>query len=381
MKRTMCEIAVVGGLLFLMASLYGELDSLREDGIPAAPVKAALPAPSPKPRKTPPVTRSDLQEFELRLAEVRGKLRKVEDRLEETRKGAWSRVSEAMGTSKELSRAIESAQKLVFSKQNRLAKMAGDLRRKLEAQEAVIADLRRELHRDRADMTRRMLDPTVQISGDETVGSGTIIASKRGKNGTGYRTWVLTAWHVIRNILTDEPERKRAGFFITLYHGGVKKERVGDLIAKNPSKDLALLLLRGGERIEAVARLMPESRIDDLEVWDPLFAVGCPLGNDPIPTGGFLANKNARVNGMRYWMINAPTYFGNSGGGIFHGTTHELIAVFSKIFTHGKVRPVVISHMGLAVPLPEVYSFLRETGHGDLIPASRPTEVPVSPGR
>jgi hypothetical protein len=67
-------------------------------------------------------------------------------------------------------------------------------------------------------------------------------------------------------------------------------------------------------------------------------------------------------------MINAPTYYGNSGGGIFNGETHELIAVFSKIYTHGSTRPIVIPHMGLAVPMTLVYPWLDENKYGYLAP-------------
>jgi hypothetical protein len=66
-------------------------------------------------------------------------------------------------------------------------------------------------------------------------------------------------------------------------------------------------------------------------------------------------------------MINAPTYFGNSGGGVFHGKTRELIGVFSKIYTHGAGRPTVIPHMGLATPLRTVVEFLDKHGYGFVV--------------
>ena len=59
-------------------------------------------------------------------------------------------------------------------------------------------------------------------------------------------------------------------------------------------------------------------------------------------------------------MINAPTYFGNSGGGVYRADTHQLIGVFSKIYTHGKGSPVVIPHMGLCTPIDEIYTWLHE---------------------
>ena len=75
-------------------------------------------------------------------------------------------------------------------------------------------------------------------------------------------------------------------------------------------------------------------------------------------------------------MISAPTYIGNSGGGIFHASTDELIGIFSKIYTHGTLRPTVIPHMGLAVPLDEIYDWLEVEGFASLTP--QPTEPIVA---
>jgi hypothetical protein len=73
-------------------------------------------------------------------------------------------------------------------------------------------------------------------------------------------------------------------------------------------------------------------------------------------------------------MINAPTYIGNSGGGIFDAQTHELIGIFSKIYNYGTSRPTVVPHMGLVVPLTKVYAWLDGVGYGHLAgaPAAKP---------
>jgi hypothetical protein len=112
----------------------------------------------------------------------------------------------------------------------------------------------------------------------------------------------------------------------------------------------------------------------DVAVFTGIYAVGCPLGNDPIPTGGFISSLRNEVGGSNYWMINAPTYFGNSGGGIFLESTHELIAVFSKIYTHGKGKPVVITHMGLATPIHAITDWMVAEKYGWLL-GPRPEAV------
>ena len=136
------------------------------------------------------------------------------------------------------------------------------------------------------------------------------------------------------------------------------------------------LRLRGHGEVEVVPAFALLAR--ELRAWSPertrkvgvftgVYAVGCPLGNDPIPTGGFVSSLRNDVGGCNYWMINAPTYFGNSGGGIFLESTHELVAVFSKIYTHGKGKPVVITHMGLATPISVIEEWLEREGYGFLL--------------
>jgi hypothetical protein len=106
-----------------------------------------------------------------------------------------------------------------------------------------------------------------------------------------------------------------------------------------------------------------------VRTFDRVYAVGCPLGNDPIPTAGEIAETHHVVDGETYWMISAPTYIGNSGGGIFDADTNELLAIFTKIYTHGSLRPTVVPHMGLAMPLHQVYDWLASRGLAGIEPA------------
>ena len=135
--------------------------------------------------------------------------------------------------------------------------------------------------------------------------------------------------------------------------------------------DTALLELRTTEPMENAAKLAPRERLDSIRIFDSVYAVGCPLGNDPIPTYGEIATASHKVEGELYWMINAPTYIGNSGGGIFDAETHELLGIFSKIYTHGSLRPTIVPHMGLVTPLSEIYEWMDEEGYGQLVPSVR----------
>lgn len=207
-------------------------------------------------------------------------------------------------------------------------------------------------------LTRELLAPAVQLNGDDTVGSGTLIYSEKNPKTKKFDTYALTSYHVIRNILADAPRAKSDGLAITVYLEKGKKEVRGDMVAHESRIDAALIKLRTDEQFTNIARVTSKAAANKIRVWDAIYAVGCPLGNDPIPTQGEVSSLRNELNGANYWMINAPTYFGNSGGGVYLASTRELVGVFSKIYTHGRGNPVVIPHMGLFTPMPLIRHWL-----------------------
>jgi len=222
-----------------------------------------------------------------------------------------------------------------------------------------IATLASQIYRDPNELTRTMLLPTVQLNGDDTVGSGTIVFSGENTHaGNKVETYALTSYHVVRNILADTPKAQHEGFDVTIYLPGEKLVVKGKMVASQPKIDAALVRVFTDKKLPYVANVLPRHETGSVEVWDPVCAVGCPLGNDPVPSHGEVSSLKNELNGANYWMVNAPTYFGNSGGGIYRADTRQLIGVFSKIYTHGKGTPVVIPHMGLCTPIEAVYEWL-----------------------
>jgi S1-C subfamily serine protease len=221
-----------------------------------------------------------------------------------------------------------------------------------------LALLRARVRPNHARLTEQMLLPSVQLNGDDTVGSGTLIYSRKNEKTGQVESYVLTAFHVVRNILADTPTARREGIAITIYQNGKQVEEKGDMVAHKPSIDVALLKLRSKKLYKFVAGVLNPDEAKRVQVWDPVYAVGCPLGNDPIHTKGEISSMRNELNGSNYWMINAPTYFGNSGGGVYMGVNHKLAGVFSKIYTHGRGTPTVIPHMGLFTPVPLIRKWL-----------------------
>ena len=239
---------------------------------------------------------------------------------------------------------------------------------KLSETQGQIATLASTIYQDKEELTRRMLLPTVQLNGDDTVGSGTIVFSgPNRKNRNKNETYVLTSYHVVRNILADTPSARRKGFDVTVYLPDGNLTVKGRMVANEPKIDAARGQLETGRKRPNVANVLPRDETDDVNVWDPVCAVGCPLGNDPVPSKGEVSSLRNELNGANYWMVNAPTYFGNSGGGIYRADTRQLIGVFSKIYTHGKGQPVVVPHMGLCTPMDLVYEWLEEANLDHLL--------------
>lgn len=214
---------------------------------------------------------------------------------------------------------------------------------------------------------REMVAPTVRLEGVSTVGSGVVLASHPHPDGRGHRTLLLTAWHVVRDIQADAigPDKLIP---VELHLAQTTRHELATLVARNVQLDAALLELRTRDAVPFGARLASRATLAQSRVFGEVYAVGCPLGNEPIPTRGEIADLDHALDGTRYWMISAPTYIGNSGGGIFDGERHVLLALFSKIYTHGTIRPTVIPHMGLASPLDAVYDWLEGDDIARVIP-------------
>jgi hypothetical protein len=227
--------------------------------------------------------------------------------------------------------------------------------------------------RDLLSMWRDIVGPVVQLAGDASVGSGVLLRSQENTETGGFRTHLITAWHVVRDIQGDLSNQDMpVPVFVYLEDGSVREEEAL-LLAFDADLDAALLEVLTEEPFENGAALPPRSKLAEVRIFEPVYAVGCPLGNDPIPTHGEVATVDHRVDGESYWMINAPTYIGNSGGGIFDSETRELLGIFSKIYTHGALRPTIVPHMGLVTPLTPIYDWLEESGYASVIPAE-PTE-------
>jgi len=225
--------------------------------------------------------------------------------------------------------------------------------------------------RDPAALQRDILGPSVQVNVNGSVGGGTLLFSRET------HSYVVTAHHVVHKIIVGHDAETRPAAEVTLYTeaGAVADTVEGDLVAWDERKDLALLRLRAVHEYGTVARLASRETLRSIRVFTPIYAVGCPLGHDPLPTPGEVATLNKELNGERFWMMNAPTIFGNSGGGVFHRDTRELIGVSVMVCTYDGAVSTPVPHLGIMVSLDTVYDWLDSLNYNFIYDPEFPLEA------
>lgn len=365
MKRTLVEISCGLAAIVVMASMYQQIrriDGRTQEVLELRDeVQTAVAMVTKEANDS--AQKDELGKLQQRLQSLQEQLSRAESgsilasRLQEELTRAKSEVSLLRS---QLASDVERTKQLVDAYISESRAKERDAAAQFSHTQGAIAALAGQLHRDTNVLKRSMLLPTVQLNGDDTVGSGTLVWSGKNPKSGAVESYVLTSYHVVRNILADTPRAVKEGFQVTVYLGEEKVDVKGKMVASAPKIDAALVQLATDRQFPNVANVLPREQCGSIEVWDPVCAVGCPLGNDPVPTQGEVSSLKNDLNGANYWMINAPTYFGNSGGGVYRGDTHQLIGVFSKIYTHGKGSPVVIPHMGLCTPIDEIYKWLGE---------------------
>jgi len=385
MKRTLVEVFCGLAALVLMVSFHQQVARLeaQQQDVTALERKVERAVAAVGDSKELDQLRRQIQsDTEQRIQELERQLRSAAAGSQESRSIAQElerAKSDVLSMRSQLTSDFERQRQLVDAYMTEVRNKEKDADLRLSEANRAIAQLAGQLYRDPNELTRTMLLPTVQLNGDDTVGSGTIVFSGPNEKHEGKQeTYALTAYHVVRNILADTPKAQKDGFEVTIYLGSEKLVVKGRMVAAAPKIDAALVQLFTDRKLPHVANVLPRAEGKSVEVWDPVCAVGCPLGNDPVPSNGEISSLSNELNGANYWMINAPTYFGNSGGGIYRADTKQLIGVFSKIYTHGKGNPVVVPHMGLCTPIEQIYAWLATENLDHLLQSSSVPRVDLS---
>ena len=233
----------------------------------------------------------------------------------------------------------------------------------------------------------QMFYPTVRVRTKKAGGSGTVVYSKEYKDEV--YTYVITNHHVIADSVHLEkkwdPVLKRKvdkeildTVFVEFFRYNNYSHTVGsfaveaDIVAYsevNGGQDWALLRVRDKENTaDWVANMFPLDDIENVHIFDEVYAVGASLGHPPVASDGHISYMDDEIEHYKYWMSSAPTIFGNSGGAVYRWSSnrkqYEYIGIPSRI----SIQPMgfsadAITHMGYFIPIDRVYKLLEDNDY------------------
>lgn len=199
-----------------------------------------------------------------------------------------------------------------------------------------------------AEIHGKILYPVTKVMAGTSGGSGVLVYSKEDPEKPGeYINIALTCQHVIdgaikvseqwdnilkKDVKTDVLEEVRIEVFDYDRSKVVSaNSSTAQIIAYDKHHDLAAVKLNNTRPMANVASIIPKDEIKELQVADPIWVSGCSLLHDPFPSPGNLTYLREIIDQKAYLMQNAPSIFGNSGGGLFHGESGHLLGLTSRI--------------------------------------------------
>jgi serine protease Do len=206
---------------------------------------------------------------------------------------------------------------------------------------------------DVRDLVRQMGEAVVQVRTPSGLGSGFFI------NPDGF---LITNFHVIEGEteISVEVYRRQDGL---LNREIYKKVRI---VAINKFHDLALLHIE--DKNAPKFKYVTLGSSDALNVGEPVFAIGSPMGLERTVTSGIISTKTRELEGELYLQTTAQINPGNSGGPLFN-MAGQVVGVTNMKIMFGE-------GLGFAIPVELVKNFLE---HRDAFAYS--TDNPNNPYR
>jgi serine protease Do len=208
--------------------------------------------------------------------------------------------------------------------------------------------------RDVQDLVKQLGQAVVQVRTPEGLGSGFFV------NADGY---LITNFHVIEGETEISVEVYSTDSNGQLDRDTYKKVRI---VAINKFHDLALLHIE--DKNAPKFKYVTLGSSDVLNVGDPVFAVGSPMGLERTVTEGILSTKTRELEGELYLQTTTQINPGNSGGPLFN-LAGQVVGVTNMKIMFGE-------GLGFAIPVELVKNFLD---HRDAFAYS--TDNPNNPYR
>jgi serine protease Do len=208
--------------------------------------------------------------------------------------------------------------------------------------------------RDVQDLVKQLGQAVVQVRTPEGLGSGFFV------NPDGY---LITNFHVIEGETEISVEVYSQDSNDQLDRDTYKKVRI---VAINKFHDLSLLHIE--DKNAPKFKYLTLGSSDVLNVGDPVFAVGSPMGLERTVTEGIVSTKTRELEGELYLQTTTQINPGNSGGPLFN-LAGEVVGVTNMKIMFGE-------GLGFAIPVELVKNFLD---HRDAFAYS--TDNPNNPYR
>ena len=197
------------------------------------------------------------------------------------------------------------------------------------------------------DLHDKVLYPVTRVKTGKAGGSGVLVYSAPDPSDeTKYVNIVLTCQHVIDSAISVKDEwdsllkreikkdiMEEISVEIFDYDGSKissANRSQAEIIAYDKGHDLAAVKLHNSRPMDYVATIYPKDELDQLQLFDEVWTSGCSLLHDPFSNKGELTYLREMIDQKSYIMYNAPSIFGNSGGGVFHGNG-TLLGLCSRI--------------------------------------------------
>jgi S1-C subfamily serine protease len=212
----------------------------------------------------------------------------------------------------------------------------------------------------------RALHASVRVNAKSEVGSGVVIFNGRRGSRERLETYILTAYHVVKDNLSTSSSLEQP-IEIDFYKAGLKIQTArARVVESDAQQDLALLRVTS-EIIALPALLAQRKTLNNVHMFSKVLTIGCPLGYSPMPTHGEITSTSKTFDDQEFWMINAPTIFGNSGGGVFDAKSGALLGVLIRIAAYKNVIDVAVPHLGIVTPIEHVKKWLSTSTHSFIL--------------
>tara|TARA_Y100000310_G_scaffold243152_1_gene247577 strand:+ start:1924 stop:2763 length:840 start_codon:yes stop_codon:yes gene_type:complete len=230
---------------------------------------------------------------------------------------------------------------------------------------------------DQSQLHEQILYPVVRVKTSEAGGSGVLVYSEEDPKKPGsYINIAFTCEHVIDSAIQTREEwdpvlkrQRKADFFQEVsievfdYDDSTivsANSTQADIIAYDKHHDLAAVRLHNNRKMDHVSQVLPKGEIEKLRLFDPVWVSGCSLLHDPFANPGTLTYLREMIEQKKYLMTNAPSIFGNSGGGLFHGNSGNLLGLTSRITSIQLGFGIdVMTWMGFSTHPERMYEFME----------------------